>query len=99
MTEALELPPVLDLVAAAALHEALTGRRGTDLAMDAAGVQRLGAQCLQVLLAARAAWAADGMILAVENLSGEFAAALELMGVMPGDLTHHPQQNDKELAA
>jgi chemotaxis protein CheX len=104
MSNALELPSILDLVAAPGLLEAFTSRRGNALAVDAGGVQRLGAQCLQVLLAARAAWAADGMELLVENLSGEFSAALELMGATQGDLTHDAQQDgpihdNKELAA
>ena len=104
MSNALELPSILDLIAASGLHEAFTSRRGEALAVDAGGVTRLGAQCLQVLLAARAAWAADGMGLAVENISDEFSATLELLGATPEDLTHHAQQDDpkhdgKELAA
>lgn len=99
MTDLFELPPILDLIAAPGLHESFTGKRGAALAVDAGAVQRLGAQCLQVMLAARAAWAADGMPLLVENLSGEFAAALELMGVAPDDLAYCAQQDGKELAA
>jgi chemotaxis protein CheX len=79
----LELPPVLDLVAASALLEAFLERRGEPLIVDGASVQRLGAQCLQVLLAARAAWAADAQALSVENGSEEFTATLELLGVDP----------------
>jgi len=90
MTDTFELPSVLDLVAAPALHETFIGRRGNALNLDAGVVQRLGAQCLQILLAARAAWAADGLELAIENISEEFSAALELMGVAPEDLTHSP---------
>ena len=90
----LELPPVLDLVAASTLLEAFLENRGKALAVDGAGVQRLGAQCLQVLLAARAAWAADGQSLAVENFSEDFLAALELLGVAPDNLTYA-----KEMAA
>jgi chemotaxis protein CheX len=99
MSNALELPSILDLIAAPGLLEAFTTRRGEALAVDAGGVQRLGAQCLQVLLAARAAWAADGMALAVENPSPEFSATLELLGASPEDLTHGAQQEGKELAA
>jgi chemotaxis protein CheX len=99
MSNALELPSILDLIAAPGLLEAFTTRRGEALAVDAGGVQRLGAQCLQVLLAARAAWAADGMALGVENPSPEFSATLELLGASPEDLTHGAQQEGKELAA
>jgi chemotaxis protein CheX len=99
MTDGLELPPVLDLIAAPGLLEAFTGRRGQELLVDGTGVQRLGAQCLQVLLAARAAWAADGQTLLVENLSEDFSATLELMGVTPMALMHHVPTEGKELSA
>jgi chemotaxis protein CheX len=93
MSNALELPPILDLIAAPILLEAFTSRRGTPLAVEAGGVQRLGAQCLQVLLAARAAWAADGLALALDHPSDEFAATLELLGARPEDLMHDAQQS------
>jgi chemotaxis protein CheX len=99
MTDALELPTVLDLVAAHGLLEAISARRGRALTIDAGAVQRLGAQCLQVLLAARAAWAADDMELRLERPSSEFLAALELMGVEPDELANHVLMKDKELAA
>ncbi|MDD2705809.1 MAG: STAS domain-containing protein [Acidocella sp.] len=98
MTDGLELPPVLDLIAAPGLLEAFIGRRGQRLEVDGASVQRLGAQCLQILLAARAAWAADGLTLLVENLSEDFSAALELLGVAPADLTHRALTEGKELS-
>lgn len=96
MSNALELPPILDLVAASGLHEAFTSRRGTALTVDAGKVQRLGAQCLQVLLAARAAWVADGMRLVMKNMSGEFSTSLELLGATQADLTHDAQLDDPE---
>jgi chemotaxis protein CheX len=99
MTDALELPAVLDLVAAHGLLEAFIARRGQALTVDAGAVQRLGAQCLQILLAGRAAWEADGLALRVENPSPEFSATLELMGVTPDGLAHHTLTHDKELAA
>ena len=99
MTDAFELPAVLDLVAAHGLLEAFTARRGRALTVEAGAVQRLGAQCLQILLAARAAWAADGLELRLESPSPEFSAALELMGVAPVELEHHALTKDKELAA
>jgi chemotaxis protein CheX len=85
---ALVLPPVLDLVAASALLETFLCRRGQALAVDAAAVERLGGQCLQVLLAARAAWETDEQDLLFENGSEEFFAALEFMGVDPASLTY-----------
>ncbi len=99
MTDGLELPPVLDLIAAPGLLEAFVGRRGHELAVNAAAVQRLGAQCLQVLLAARAAWAADGQTLRIENIPDDFSMTLELMGVTSADLAHNAFTDGKELAA
>lgn len=91
MTESLELPPVLDLIAAPSLLDSLLRRRGQNLALGAGQVQRLGAQCLQVLLAARAAWAADGQTLLLQTPSADFTAALELMGLSPEELTHQAE--------
>ena len=48
--------------------------------LDASGVQRLGAQCLQVLLAARALWSSDGQPWRLVDPSPEFADAAALMG-------------------
>jgi chemotaxis protein CheX len=87
----LELPPVLDLVAASALLEAFLERRGQALVVDGGGVQRLGAQCLQVLLAARAAWEADDLALEMENCSEDFLATLELLGVAQQTLTYRKE--------
>ena len=84
----LELPPVLDLVAASSLLEAFMQHRGRAIRLDASAVQRLGGQCLQVLLAARAAWAADSQFFSIENGSDEFTASLEFLGVTQADLTH-----------
>jgi chemotaxis protein CheX len=87
----LELPPVLDLVAASALLEAFLTRRGQALTVNGSDVERLGGQCLQVMLAARAAWAADGQELVLENCSEDFAAALELLGVTEQKLTYRKE--------
>jgi len=77
---ALALPALLDLKAAAALAAAFLDRRGADIVVDAAEVQRLGGQCLQILLSAQASWAADRFVFRIENASPEFRAAAELFG-------------------
>ncbi|OYV40162.1 MAG: hypothetical protein B7Z81_02395 [Acidocella sp. 20-61-6] len=87
------LPSVLDLVAASDLLAAFQSHRGHPLEVDGSDVQRLGGQCLQVLLAARAAWAADDQTFMLENFSDEFMATLDLLGVTPQALTYR-----KELA-
>jgi chemotaxis protein CheX len=84
----LDLPPVLDATAATGLLEALQQLRGQALALDGGAVQLLGGQCLQVLLAARAAWEADGQNFALTPCSEDFQAALARMGVAPEALTY-----------
>ena len=70
----------LDLTGAAPLKAQLLAARGTPLSLDASRVRRLGAQCLQVLLAARASWSGDGLEWRVTDPSPEFADAARLMG-------------------
>jgi chemotaxis protein CheX len=76
----MSLPPILDLKAAAPLRDALLALRGNDVTLDGTEVQRLGGQCLQVLLAARAAWETDGYLFEIRCPSSDFADALTLMG-------------------
>ena len=78
--DALQLPQNLDLKAAAPLAAAFLERRGADIVVDAANVQRLGGQCLQVLLSARASWAEDDVVMTLEKPSPEFEAAMVLFG-------------------
>ena len=78
--ESLALAPVLDLKAAAPLKAALLERRGHPLEIDAADVQRMGGLCLQVLLAAAAAWRNDGVSLRVGPRSEAFLDALRIFG-------------------
>jgi len=77
------LPAILDLKAAAPLAAAFLARRGTDIVVDAAAVQRLGGQCLTVLLSAQASWTEDSRTLTFENPSPEFCTAIELFGASP----------------
>jgi chemotaxis protein CheX len=79
-TSALKLSETLDLCAASSLTEALRAARGQDLELDASDVRRVGGQCLQVLLSATAAWAADGKALSVSNPSSEFIEGVTLLG-------------------
>ena len=96
MSDAIDLPPVLDLVAAPGLLESFVERRGDRLCIDASRVQRLGAQCLQILLAARNAWAEDGNALDIQNPSEDFTASLELLGTSVGGLTNGTQKASGE---
>jgi chemotaxis protein CheX len=86
--EPLQLPAVLDVKAASALQQQFLDRRGTALQVDASRVERLGGLCLQVLLAAQAAWTADRQALVFENPSHELRAGLGAFGVAPDALTY-----------
>jgi chemotaxis protein CheX len=77
----LQLPEVLDLTAATPLAQSFLSRRGAALSVDASGVRRVGAQCLQVLLAAAATWKADGMSLRLEKPTEEFQECARLLGL------------------
>ena len=78
----LVLADCLDLTAAAPLKADLLAARGTPLLLDASSVRRLGAQCVQVLLAGRAAWSGDGLEWRITDPSPEFAEAARLMGCL-----------------
>lgn len=89
----LRLGQVLDLNAAGPLANELLALRGSALEVDASAVERMGAQCLQVLLSARLTWDADGADFAVVAASEEFTSTLALLGA-PIDL----HLNSRELA-
>src|ERR1700676_2835604 len=77
----LQLPEVLDLTFAGPLAASFLALRGQKLDVDAAQVQRVGAQCVQVLMSAVATWKADDRALRVTDPSQEFRDALSLLGV------------------
>ena len=77
----LKLSPVLDLNEATALHGKLISMRGTNIAIDASQVERLGVQCAQVLIAGARAWQADKKSYVVEKSSDAFAKTMQLIGI------------------
>jgi chemotaxis protein CheX len=77
----LQLPEVLDLPAAGPLARTLVESRGANVVIDASSVQRVGAQCMQVLLSAASAWTSDGLSLAIVNRSQGFAEGLQILGI------------------
>ena len=56
-------------------------QRGVDLEISGAHVQRLGAQCLQILLSAQATWLADGKTLTITEPSLELTSSVQLFGL------------------
>lgn len=87
--EIIELQKVLDMLAAPVLLESFLQKRGSKILVDAEQVQRLGAQCLQILLSAKRSWEAEGFSFGLNNPSPAFTDALGLMGVCVEDLTYH----------
>ena len=80
MTQTVTLGDALDMTAAGPLTTELLGHRGQPVSLNAAGVRRLGGQCLQVLLSAQSTWSADGQPFEIVEPSPEFAEGLALMG-------------------
>lgn len=77
------LPEVLDRAASTRLAHDLLTARGRGVVLDASQVRRLGGLGLQVLMAARRAWAADGQPFRVDTPSPAFVEALSLLGARP----------------
>lgn len=82
----------LDMTAAAPLARDLRAARGKPVTLDASGVRRIGGQCLQVLLSAQSAWAADGQTFEITTPSAEFSDGIALMGA--ADLAPIPLAQD-----
>lgn len=93
MSQVLKLSSVLDIVAAPGLLDNFLQMRGNQILVDASAVQRLGAQCLQILLAARIAWEEDNVSLEFQDPSEDFVDSLELFGTSLDKLTYHAQHN------
>ena len=76
----MQLPGVLDLGAALPLRSELLRHRGAPLILDGSGVQRLGGLCLQIVLSAKAAWAAEQIEFELHNPSQALVEALATFG-------------------
>ena len=75
------LDETLDLIAASELARTLAGLRGAPITIDPSHVGRMGAQCIQVLIAASKTWKADGIYFAVTPGSEPFDEGLGLLGL------------------
>ncbi len=79
--KSLSLAPVLDLNEANALHTKLMGLRGNTLVIDASGVERVGALCVQVLMAGAKSWEEDKQSFTFAKVSDAFTKTTQLIGV------------------
>ncbi|MDX7951094.1 STAS domain-containing protein [Lichenihabitans sp. Uapishka_5] len=75
------LDETLDLNAASELARTFAGLRGAPVTIDPSHVGRVGAQCVQVLIAARKTWMADGTYFTVTPGSEPFNEGLDLLGL------------------
>jgi chemotaxis protein CheX len=80
-TKKLSLGKVLDLNEATALHGKLMAMRGNNLSIDASGVERAGALCVQVLIAAAKSWEEEKHSFAFSKMSDALARTMQLIGV------------------
>ena len=80
VSPALRLQQILDLRAAGPLAAELLALSGCDVDVDASTVHKLGGQCLQVLLSARAYWQGEGLGFRVVGPSQGFTEGLALLG-------------------
>ncbi|WP_395697540.1 STAS domain-containing protein [Methylocella sp.] len=85
-TRAMELAPVLDVMAGAPLAARLRACSGANVTIDGSRVERLGGQCLQILLAAAASFRAHGARLRLVDPSPAMLDDLALFGVGRADL-------------
>ncbi len=79
--KSLSLAPVLDLNEAQALHGKLMGLRGSNITIDASAVERVGALCLQVLMAGAKSWEADKQSFTFSKASDAFMKTTQLIGI------------------
>ena len=79
--DTLVLSPVLDLRAAAPLAAAILTAHGNQLVLDGSNVEKVGAQCLQIIVSARKTWERDGLSLSIANPSRELEEAFAIAGL------------------
>jgi chemotaxis protein CheX len=76
----ISLAAVLDLNEAAALRGKLMGLRGSNVVVDASGVERVGALCVQVIMAAAKTWDEDKLSFTFSKVSDAFQKTMQLIG-------------------
>lgn len=79
--KSLSLAPVLDLNEATALHRQLMGLKGSNVVIDASAVERVGALCVQVLMAGAKSWEEDKLSFTFLKVSDAFTKTMQLIGV------------------
>lgn len=83
MVKQVSLAPKLDTAASADLLKSLTDAQGEDVVLDAAAVEMIGGNCLEILLSAGAIWKAAGQMITLENASPQMTDDLGRFGLTP----------------
>jgi chemotaxis protein CheX len=81
MTAPVVLPARLDSAAAIQLASELRGREGADVALDASGVEVVGAKAMQTLVVAAASWRAAGHRFSLTDLPEKVRGQLAMLGI------------------
>lgn len=80
-TNKLKLAAVLDLNEASELRGKLTAIRGATVEIDASSVERVGAQCMQVLMSGAKTWEEDKQKFSFSKASDAFLKTVQLIGI------------------
>jgi chemotaxis protein CheX len=83
--KSISLAAVLDLNEASTLRTRLLALRGSNVVIDASGVERVGALCVQVIMAAAKTWNEDKLSFTFSKVSDAFQKTMQLIGV---DIDH-----------
>ncbi|MDE8349727.1 MAG: hypothetical protein POG74_09630 [Acidocella sp.] len=75
-----ELPTCFTTSIGSELISLLLAHRGSDLQLNGTNIRKFGAQYLQIILAAQAAWRADKHRFIISPTSDELIAGSELLG-------------------
>ncbi|ENN84047.1 hypothetical protein RHSP_71497 [Rhizobium freirei PRF 81] len=81
----ISLAAVLDLNEASTLRGKLMGMRGSNVVIDASSVERIGALCMQVIMAAAKTWDEDKLSFTFSKVSDAFQKTMQMIGV---DISH-----------
>ena len=80
-SKTISLDNVLDLNAASSLRTQILALRGSNLAIDASAVEKVGTLCIQVLMSARKTWDEDKLSLTFSKMSEALMKTMQLSGV------------------
>ncbi|MGG6896320.1 MULTISPECIES: STAS domain-containing protein [Rhizobium] len=89
----ISLAAVLDLNEASTLRGKLMGMRGSNVVIDASGVERIGALCMQVIMAAAKTWDEDKLSFTFSKVSDAFQKTMQMIGV---DISHLPAKEIRQ---